>query len=500
MKKEFFPIILASSIMFTLCGCSTMAKWKRNLFRSNSGDEVVNEDTEITQTYERLSWWPWGDLDTETPKQKKSRKKIERNQKEMFKKAKKGDAGMQILAGTFFARSEDADAANIQEAAKWFYMAVKNEKATPIQRVSACFHYAMCLEITEAKKKDPKVSDRVRQEIITNYKTAADITLPKGTDQAARGFQQYACYNLAAYYEMDNQEQNTYLYLKKAADLDHPDAAYKVAKMCLNEKSELYNPKLAVSYLEKIAAREHQRAQILLADCYESGLGVDLDYTQMIRWLSLAAKGEQGAAEAQTKLGKCYALGKGVVPDYSLAVKWYERAAEKGYGLAMYELANCYFGGVGVPNDYYKAIHWYKQATQHQQPAGFYGLGVCAEQGLGMKQDLKLAFDYFTKALEGDPSLFIVYFKLAGFYRFGLKVPKNMPKAVEYYQKAGERGFVEAWLELALLFASGTEGVKQNKKNASYCLKEAEEILKYYPRADIAAQIVLLKKKFHLED
>lgn len=462
----------------------------------------VRDEDRTVKVYERISWWPWGELDKETPEQKKARKEAEKKQKEMFDKAEEGDAGMQLMAGMFFAKEENIEEINIQEALRWFHMALTNEKATSVQLVSANYHYAMCLEIAEIKKGKTEVSDYVQKEIIAHYKTAADIVTPRNSmNTTSNIFKQLACYNVGLNYEKQGNKELAYLYFKKAADLDHIEASYKVAQMCMDEKSDLYEPQVAVGYLKKIASKEHRQAQILLADCYEAGIGVDVDWREMINWLVLAARGEDGLPEAQTKLGKCYATGKGVINDSSLAVRCFQRAADKNYGLAMYELANCYFSGIGVPVDYFKAVQWYEKAVAHNQPAGYYGLGVCAESGLGMTLSLKKAFEYFEKALSENPDMFVARYKLANYYRHGFgNVKRDIAKAVKYYQVAGESGYVEAWLDLAEIFASGENGVKKNMANAEFCISEAERYLRYHPRPGLQEKIALTCERFGISN
>jgi TPR repeat protein len=60
---------------------------------------------------------------------------------------------------------------------------------------------------------------------------------------------------------------------------------------------------------------------------YEQGQnGVEPDYSQALKWLSLAAK--QGQPEAQVTLGQMYENGKGVSEDIGLAAYWYRKAAD----------------------------------------------------------------------------------------------------------------------------------------------------------------------------
>ena len=69
-------------------------------------------------------------------------------------------------------------------------------------------------------------------------------------------------------------------------------------------------------------------AQYLFGRCFETGVGVEKDEAEAVKWYREAA--EQGLANAQFNLGLCSARGDGVEMDAAEAVKWYRRAAEQG--------------------------------------------------------------------------------------------------------------------------------------------------------------------------
>ena len=59
-------------------------------------------------------------------------------------------------------------------------------------------------------------------------------------------------------------------------------------------------------------------------------------------WMQTA---EGGDAEAQTMVGEIYERGLGVPPDYAAAASWYQKAADKGYSRALFNLATLYERG-----------------------------------------------------------------------------------------------------------------------------------------------------------
>jgi len=70
------------------------------------------------------------------------------------------------------------------------------------------------------------------------------------------------------------------------------------------------------------------KAQVFVAYLYETGQGVNQNYTKAAEWYSRAA--QQGNAVARTQLGNMYRLGKGVPQNYVLAYMWLYLASRQG--------------------------------------------------------------------------------------------------------------------------------------------------------------------------
>ena len=70
------------------------------------------------------------------------------------------------------------------------------------------------------------------------------------------------------------------------------------------------------------------KAQVFVAYLYETGQGVNQNYSKAAEWYSRAAR--QGNPEAQTQLGNMYRIGRGVPQNYVLAYMWLDLAERKG--------------------------------------------------------------------------------------------------------------------------------------------------------------------------
>ena len=65
-------------------------------------------------------------------------------------------------------------------------------------------------------------------------------------------------------------------------------------------------------------------AQFGLAKMYRFGLGMDVNYSEALKWYQLAAQNSYGVA--QSHLGEMYEYGHGVKKDIDMAKSWYQIA------------------------------------------------------------------------------------------------------------------------------------------------------------------------------
>jgi TPR repeat protein len=76
------------------------------------------------------------------------------------------------------------------------------------------------------------------------------------------------------------------------------------------------------------ARQGDSQAQVFVGYLYETGQGVQQDFSQAAQWYWKAA--EQGNPVAQFQLGNMYHLGKGVTQNYVMAYMWLDLAASRG--------------------------------------------------------------------------------------------------------------------------------------------------------------------------
>ena len=97
-------------------------------------------------------------------------------------------------------------------------------------------------------------------------------------------------------------------------------------------------------------------AMLHLAEAYIEGYGVDINYRNAYKLLSVVAT--EGNAVAQYKLGLLYISGNGVSEDISRAVHLFTTAAKSGEADAQYTLYCLFSTGKYVEQDHSQASYW----------------------------------------------------------------------------------------------------------------------------------------------
>ena len=231
----------------------------------------------------------------------------------------------------------------------------------------------------------------------------------------------------------------------------------------------------ALRNLNRMAQQGHGDAQLTLVNMYENGIGVKKNYAEMIRWYRKLA--EQGHADAQYKLGEVYEHGRGVQKDYTEAINWYKKASKHGHAQAkasltdlellkaasegdadaQYELGKMYLKSKDrYDND--KALDYYKKAAEQGHVDALkafvkligndYFFDTDEEVGLYQKAIKNGNADAFNHLVElAKRSIYVVYI-IGMMYEEGQGVSQSDHKAVEWYEKAADRGYADAQYKL----------------------------------------------------
>lgn len=156
-------------------------------------------------------------------------------------------------------------------------------------------------------------------------------------DRAFHLFQQLAekgdrnaQYELGAMYDAGEGVKRdldlAYKWFLKAANQNHPEAQFNVAQMLESGEGVRKDSSKAAVWYQKSADQGNASAQNNLGDYYRAGMAVGQDLEKAFTLYQRAA--EQGNPQAQLNLGVMLFEDKGIDPDYLESYKWLTLAVE----------------------------------------------------------------------------------------------------------------------------------------------------------------------------
>ena len=304
--------------------------------------------------------------------------------------------------------------------------------------------------------------------------------------------------------------EKAFLYLQYAADGDHVEAQYLVAKCLLEGVGTPSNPELAISYLINIASR-HKLASTELAGCYFHGIGVAPDISRCIQYLHeenckdvplLLAVAQQyyegldiqqnyrkayliyrclwniGNQEAQYYLGLCYLYGHGVQQNIVLALQDYFtpyniQDLEVLYQVGKYYEEGVQFKGKEIPIAEDRAFAYYYQAALKGHVEAMYTVGQCYYFQMGVQEDLALAFQFYLQAAEHmHPE---ALYAVGCCYMQGSGVEIDEQKAIAYNEQAADAGYNIARYTMGEILENGLFVAVDQERAFGYYQKAVED-------------------------
>lgn len=245
----------------------------------------------------------------------------------------------------------------------------------------------------------------------------------------------------------------------------------------------------AAHWIEEAARQGHHKAEAALGGMYLFGKGRERNLSEAQIWLHKAAA--NGVPDAEFAIGKMYILGQGVTPNDHEAARWMLLAAEHGFADAQACLGGMFINGKGVGVDGVQAERWVRKAAEQGHPVAELTLGEMYLRGDGVEVDLQQAEEWIQRAANhGCPEAADTLQKLllgredqkasakkhrrtGDKYFFGIGVPQNLRKAVDWYTRSAAEGDGDAQFTLAHLYLSG-KGIRKNPDEASQLLYQAK--------------------------
>ena len=264
------------------------------------------------------------------------------------------------------------------------------------------------------------------------------------------------------------------------------------------------NYSLALAAWSDAADASDPRALFALGVMHFRGVGVSQDQTRGVDFYERSA--ELGFRSAQFNLGLAYYTGSGVSENPEMSAMWWEKAATQHHTVAQYNLAALLWSGDGVPQNQAKAMHWFRKAKQNGSRdasdflltlyAPMYkeldaesldlaarstpdkkiplvdelGMYVLGHQAMEL-QKYGQAFGYWAPLAEDGhvPS----QYQIAKLYEFGLGVDQDFHKALDWYQKAAQKGQGDAQFRMGQYHIS--ENPDRNEALGLYWIQSAAD-------------------------
>ena len=153
------------------------------------------------------------------------------------------------------------------------------------------------------------------------------------------------------------------------------------------EKDQFAAKILAVRWFRKSALQDNAEAEYLLGECYEGGIGVEVNHVEALRLYQKSAS--KGNCAGQFSLGKYYEKGRLISKNISEANRLFESSASKGYTPAQLYIGRLYSSGKNdFKVDYSKSETYFRMAAMQGNAEAQYELGLLYLNGNGVKKNL----------------------------------------------------------------------------------------------------------------
>lgn len=216
---------------------------------------------------------------------------------------------------------------------------------------------------------------------------------------------------------------------------------------------------------ERSAAQNYSAALTNLGYMYRAGVGHDVDFAKALDYYVKASA--LGNLRARTNIGTAYMRGQGVPKMPEEGVLWYRLAASSGWANAVNALANAYSRGEGVKKDPPLAARLYGEAVSGGQLDAMMSLGRLYLSGEGVDTNIGKGMELLLAASDKG-NRFAPFYAAQKILTGAEGLEKDPQRALSLFQLAAERGFENAYVDLAKGYRDGAFGAKPDLKQAYF--------------------------------
>ncbi|EXX59377.1 uncharacterized protein OCT59_014176 [Rhizophagus irregularis] len=212
------------------------------------------------------------------------------------------------------------------------------------------------------------------------------------------------------------------------------------------------NDKNEFELIKKLANEDYVDAQYKLGNCYDEGIGTEINKAKAFEFYKIAA--DKGNNDAQYKLSFLYKSGEGVEKNLKEAFDLIKKLAEKKYLDTQYQLGTYYDKGFGTEVNKEKAYELYRIAAEEGNYDALYNISLLYELGEGVDKDERKAFNILNKLSKKE--YLDAQFLLGYFYEKGIGTKVDIAMSYHLYkmvlEKKKEIGKSDAQYRLSLLY------------------------------------------------
>ena len=234
-------------------------------------------------------------------------------------------------------------------------------------------------------------------------------------------------------------------WLKKAADQNNAEALYQLGMFYFKGiGKEKPDYKKAFKTFSKAAEMNYPKALFMVGECYLYGYGEKENPVKGMDYIRAAAR--EGLPTAELFYGYCLETGNGVSKNPTEALEMYAAAAKSGLPEAAYKLGVAYEEGLGVKRNPQEAEKWFGIAARNE-----------SEDTRELPRDEATTLKAWTSIVDNDArsGSAMALNQLGNLYYFGIVKDRNERDGISWFEKAADKGLVEAQAKLGNYFYTG---------------------------------------------
>ncbi|KAI8888271.1 HCP-like protein, partial [Backusella circina FSU 941] len=275
-------------------------------------------------------------------------------------------------------------------------------------------------------------------------------------NEAAKQKNPHAIFKLAQVYEGGSGVEESFELAFKlfgiAARLGSLDAQLKLAKIYGDNEKQCYDTKTSFKYYQMASNQGSSEAKYKMAIMYLDGQGTSQDLTKAYYLFKESSNLDHNNATNIFSIPIDYSKSSDI--DYKKVTAMFATVCEKGIDSLEFNLGYLYNqDSVFMYNNYLIPITanvfikemWYEKAADKGNPMALYELGVASKNKNRQAkiQDLSMAIGYFERAY-ATGNINATY-KLASMYLHGYGVSQDLKKAFYLLNEAADMGHKEAY-------------------------------------------------------